>query len=246
MKKAKKTKVLRRRSELDRLAAQVRKVLRRTTRDAIEIGNLLIKSRKYLEHGEWMPWLAENFDLSYRTAVNYCDAAEYVAQKCNVADFTNLSSSVLYWLAAGHYSAEEEAAILAATREGRVDETRVAAICDALAPPDDDAADDDREADGDDDAKEAPPDPEIDPEIEAILDGPPPPVPPPAPLPPPPDFALRDFDQAISVLKRLMTKSSVQFASTIHSANDLETVEAFIHAVTKAKAALLDATEDAP
>ncbi len=79
-----------------------------------------------------------------------------------------------------------------------------------------------------DDAKE-------DAEIGAILDGPPPPVPPPAPIPPPPDFALRDFDAAIRTLKRLMTKLPVQFASTSHSADDLEQVEGFIRAVTKAR-----------
>jgi len=46
---------------------------------------------------------------------------------------------------------------------------------------------------------------------------------------------LRDFDQAISTLKRLMTKPSAQFARTAHSADDLEGVEAFVRAVTKAR-----------
>ena len=56
-------------------------MLRRETTDVILIGNLLIESRKHLEHGEWQVWLAENFDLSYRTAVNYCDAAEFVERR---------------------------------------------------------------------------------------------------------------------------------------------------------------------
>jgi hypothetical protein len=60
-------------------------------------------------------------------------------------------------------------------------------------------------------------------------------VPPPAPNPPPTDFALQDFDQAISALKRLRTKPSTQFAKTIHSADDLEGVEDFIRAVMKAR-----------
>jgi hypothetical protein len=83
--------------------------------------------------------------------------------------------------------------------------------------------------DGGDDGAETP-DAE-DPEIAAILDGPAPAVPPPAPIPPPTDFALRDFDQAIGTLMRLMTKSSAQFAGTIHSANELVTVEDFIRNV---------------
>jgi hypothetical protein len=60
-------------------------------------------------------------------------------------------------------------------------------------------------------------------------------VPPPAPNPPPTDFALRDFDQAISTLKRLKTKSCTQFAKTVHSADDLESVETFVHSVMKAR-----------
>jgi hypothetical protein len=47
---------------------------------------------------------------------------------------------------------------------------------------------------------------------------------------------LRDFDQAISALKRLMTKPAAQFNGSAHSANDLEAVMSFLHAVTKAKA----------
>jgi hypothetical protein len=235
MKKAKKTK-----ATLDRIVAQLRTMLRRATRDVITIGNLLIESRKHLEHGEWQDWLQDHFDLSYRTAVNYCDAAEYVARKskarksksATVADFNALATSVLYWLAAGHYNAEEEAAILAATRKGRVDQTRVSAICEKLAPPDDDDADDtddDNDADdhdGDDEAVE----PAEDPESTAILDGPPPDVPPPAPITTP-DFALRDFDQAVTALKQLMTKPAARFASTVHSTGDLENVESFIRAV---------------
>jgi hypothetical protein len=230
MKKAKKASV--RKTALDRIVAQLRTMLRRETTDVILAGNLLIESRKHLEHGEWQPWLAENFDLSYRTAVNYVDAAEYAArkQKCNVAHFTSLSPTVLYALARGRYNAKEEAAIFAATREGRVDQTRAAAICETLAPPPTaDDADDDDAADDDDNAEAAEA-----PEITAIVDGPPPDVPPPAPIVPPPDFALHAlhaFDEAVTALKQLVTKPTAQFASTVHSLGDLEKVECFLRAV---------------
>ena len=69
------------RSALDRLTTQLRTALRRETKNIIEIGKLLIEVRKHLQHGEWQPWLAENFDLSIRTAQNYFEAAEYVARK---------------------------------------------------------------------------------------------------------------------------------------------------------------------
>jgi hypothetical protein len=238
MKKAKKTKAPQRRTELDRIVTQLRAALRREVTNVIEIGKLLIESRKHLDHGEWQPWLAKNFDLSYRTALNYVSAAEYVARKGKsetVSHFANLSPGVLYWLAAGHYDAQEEAAILAAAREGRVDQDAAVAICDALAPPENDDDADDQE--GDDDAP-----PEEDPESKEILDGPPPAVPPPAPIPPPLNFALRDFDQAIGTLKRLMTKSAAQFGDTAHTVEDLKKVRDFIRAVADELSKLAEAS----
>jgi len=235
MTKAEKTKASTRRAALDRITAQLRTVLRRETTDIILAGNLLAEAREHLDHGEWQPYLAESFDLSVRTAQNYLAAAGYVARRKqigNVADFANLSASVLYGLAAGRYNAQEEAAILAATRKGRVDQGMASVICEALAPADDDDADDggqdDDDQSGDDDAT-------AEAEAAAILDGPP-------PTPPagstenlaPTDFALRDFDQAISALNRLKTKPPTKFAQTIHSAEDLESIESFIRAVMRA------------
>lgn len=235
MTKAKKTKALRRQiSELDRIAAKVRTALRNQIKNVIEIGKLLIESREHLEHGDWQAWLSENFDLSIRTAQRYVAAAEYVARKSSdtVSDFANLAAGVLYQLAEGRYGEQEEAAILAEARERRVDQDAADAICEKLAPPDDDdAEDDDTSSDDSGDNDDA----EEDPQSDAIIDGPPP-KPPPAPTLPPTDYALRDFDQAIGVLRRLMTKQATQFAGSTHSANDLEAVESFLHAVTEAKA----------
>jgi hypothetical protein len=231
MSKAKKTKVT---TELDRLATRVRTALRNQTKNVIEIGKLLIESRKHLEHGEWQTWLAENFDLTYHTALNYTKAAEYVSRKVKsetVSLFANVAPTVLYRLAEGDYDEREEVEILTQAKAGkRIDKDRVEEICERLAPPDDaDDADHQYDDGGDDTAAAA-----ENLNIAAILDGPPPAVPPPAPNSPPTDFALRDFDQAIGSLKLLMTKPSVQFARTIYNANDLEEVESFIHAVTKA------------
>jgi Protein of unknown function (DUF3102) len=79
--KKKKTKARQRVSELDQIAAQLHTMLRRDTASVIEKGKLLLRSRELLadEHGQWMPWLEENFDMSYRSAINYCKAARYVA-----------------------------------------------------------------------------------------------------------------------------------------------------------------------
>ena len=56
-------------------------------------------------------------------------------------------------------------------------------------------------------------------------------MPPPAPIAPPPDFTLHAFDQAVTALKQLLTKPAAQFASTVHSASDLEGVRTFIRDV---------------
>ena len=196
-----------RKTALDQLSAKLRIALRRETTNIIEIGNLLIESRKLFadEYGEWLPWLEENFDRSERSAQRYIAAAEYVTGKSDtVADFSNLAPSVLHELARGTYNEQEEAAILTATHKGRVNNTRVQAICDELAPPE--IPEEPEEPDQPEDADEA----EEDAEIEAILDGPPPGVLP-APPPSPPNFMLRKFDQAIAVLQRLMTRSSAQY-----------------------------------
>ena len=134
----------------------MRVALRRETTNVIELGKLLIESRKHLDHGEWQAWLVKNFNLSYRTALRYVSAAEYVAKSDTVAHFANLSASLLYQLAEGCYDEREEAAILANAHERRVDEDAAKAICKALAPPDDGGEDDDDDQeDGDDDAEPA-------------------------------------------------------------------------------------------
>ena len=165
--------------------------------------------------------------MSYRSAINYCNAAEYVAGKskfATVANFANVAPTVLYRLADGGYTEQEEAEILAQAKAGkRIDQDAAWALCEKLAPADDDT--DDGDAGAEPAAAE-------DPETTAILEGSPPAVPPPAPIPPPTDFALRDFDQAVSTLKRLMTKRAAQFAGSAHSGNDLENVASFIQAAS--------------
>jgi hypothetical protein len=173
-------------TELDRIAAQLQTMLRHDTISVIEKGKLLLRSRELLadQHGDWLPWLEDNFDLSPRTANNYCNAAEYVMRKIEeaksetVSDFANIAPTVLYRLANGGYMEREEAEILAQAKTGkRIDQTRADNICDSLAAEDEDAAKDDDAANEDEnegaDAE--------DPDAAKILDEPPPEVPPPSP-----------------------------------------------------------------
>ena len=115
------------------LEDKLRTVLRRQTLNNIEAGQILLEIKNHHEHGEWLkwlPWLATHFDLSKRTAQRYIADAEYVGSKSDTgADFANLAPNVLHGLTAGHYNEQEEAAILAATRKGRVNSDRAEAIC---------------------------------------------------------------------------------------------------------------------
>jgi hypothetical protein len=178
-----------------------------------------------VEYGEWQPWLAKNFDLSYRTAVNYCNAADYVARmsECaTVAGFadlrTNLSPTILYALADGRYTPEEETEILKHAKSNRIDQSRATQICNELtAPPPGEPHPSSLSA--------------ITAEVERILDGLPPDVQPPPPIAAPTDYALINFKDAVSTLKQLATKPAAQFRKTPHSDHDLEKVERFISAV---------------
>ncbi len=239
MTKAKKAPV--QKTELDRIVAQLRTMLRRDTTSAIEKGKLLLRSRELLadEHGQWMPWLAENFDMSYRSAINYCNAASYVAHKsksATVADFASLSPTLLYRLAAGHFSEPQEAAILAeAKADKRVDEDAALAICDALEPDEPD--------DADDDADKA--QPAEDSEIAAMLDGPPPDVPPPESVKPHDlrDLQLAHFDRIVTELLSHVTKPLADTEGTKHSDADLERLADFIATVRDRRAAQSAAAE---
>jgi hypothetical protein len=231
MKKPKKTEALERKVRpLDLIADQLRTILQRGTKDVIEIGNLLIESRGQLEHGEWQRWLAENFDLTYRTALRYCTAAEYLHAcrgKSDTMSLINVSPTVLYALAEGRYSEEAEKAILAASHKGRrIDQTRAEEIREeADSNYEGDAAEDESEAEAEAEAED-----DADPEIAAILDGPQPDVPPPAPIAPPPDFAVQSFNEAVDALKKLVTKPAAQFVTTT-PVDDLMKVIAFLQAV---------------
>jgi hypothetical protein len=222
-----KTKAPQKASELDRIAAQLHEILRRDTVSIVEKGKLLLRSRELLadEHGQWMPWLSDNFNLSYRTAINYCNAAEYVARKAKsatVATFSNLSPTVLYRLAEGGYSGQEEIAILRQAEGQRIDQSRASAICKAIETS--------YVCDASTIKKLAAAAAAAAAEAAAHLDGPLPAVPQPT-VAPPPNYALKTFDEALTALKRIMTKPAAQFAGTVHAAGELEHVESFIHAV---------------
>lgn len=63
--------------EINRRHREVEQHARATLESAIECGRLLTAAKESLPHGEWLPWLSENFDGSERTAQTYMRLHEH-------------------------------------------------------------------------------------------------------------------------------------------------------------------------
>jgi hypothetical protein len=55
---------------------QIRAGLRQTAQNVVHIGQLLLKAKRRIPHGQWLVWLHAEFDLSERTAQSFMRAAE--------------------------------------------------------------------------------------------------------------------------------------------------------------------------
>ncbi|MBE9016796.1 DUF3102 domain-containing protein [Chroococcidiopsidales cyanobacterium LEGE 13417] len=92
---------------------EIKRMMRRTTQDIIEIGEKLIEVKQYLGFGHFSNWLITEFGWKERTARNFMRVAE-VFKSANFADLF-IASSALYLLAAPSTSesARQEALELA-------------------------------------------------------------------------------------------------------------------------------------
>ncbi len=85
-------------AELQAVTSRIKDRLTRQVRDIIEIGRDLIEVKAKLQHGQFESWLAQEFDLTDRTAQNYMRAAEYMADKSETVSF--LTPASIYLLSA--------------------------------------------------------------------------------------------------------------------------------------------------
>jgi hypothetical protein len=216
--------------ELDEIADDIRATAE-TTADILAIGGYLIEAKEQLDFGDWLPWLAREFDFSERTARNYMKAAEFAANRKTISDL-RLTATALYVLAEDSERNTPEAIelVLQEAAAGRVTAARVDDILDTEWKR--------TRAQEREDLSQ-----EVNAE-QAILDGEAPPTAPPSELPaePPTRAALQlaAFDTAIAQLKgAISTKRVATFTNTVHSVNDLQIVADFLmHIVrTKEKAA---------
>jgi Protein of unknown function (DUF3102) len=101
------------RRPLDVIANELNSVLKREVADVIKIGGLLVEAKAQLSHGQWLPWLANNFPLSKSTVANYINAYKFAVQFPTIGNL-KIHPSALYLLASRAFNIEEAVDVLKA------------------------------------------------------------------------------------------------------------------------------------
>jgi hypothetical protein len=57
---------------LKTIVGEIRGTLRNDVASIIKRGQLLLEAKEQVEHGKWLPWLEENFDMAERSARGRC------------------------------------------------------------------------------------------------------------------------------------------------------------------------------
>lgn len=78
---------------------EIKERLRRSAQDIWEIGEKLAQVRSQLKHGQFETWLKAEFGWSRRTAYNFINVYETLAERANLAQI-DIATSALYLLAA--------------------------------------------------------------------------------------------------------------------------------------------------
>lgn len=213
--------------KLGDIASELEGAVKAETTNVIVIGNLLIEAKEQLEHGDWLPWLAENFDSSTSTASNYMGAAKFAAKFPTVGNL-KLRLSAIYLPSTDDGMLFDQTVIKAVLKEAEntwITDDRVWEIDLAMRPKPQPPETDENV---NEEAHEA-----TDEEAYALIDGPPPDLPP-APQATDHDVILPPFDQAIKTLVTLQTKPLAKFAGTAHKPSDIRAVGDFLHCLAEA------------
>jgi hypothetical protein len=93
--------------ELDACAQRIRDLVNVTRICIIEVGRELILAKDKQDHGDWLPWLKDNFGWHEATARRYMQVAE-AFKSCTVHDMDGLTieARALYLLSAPSVPAE--------------------------------------------------------------------------------------------------------------------------------------------
>jgi hypothetical protein len=98
-------------------ATEIRRRGKRVVEDVIEIGRRLTEAKKIAGHGNWLPWLDQEFGWDERTAQRFISVHELAGKSDNLSDL-NLPISGLYLLAAPSTSPEASEEIIERAKNG--------------------------------------------------------------------------------------------------------------------------------
>jgi len=87
------------RQVIQQRTGEIKERLRRSAQDIWEIGQKLAQVRSQLKHGQFETWLKAEFGWSRRTAYNFINVYETLAERANLAQI-DIATSALYLLAA--------------------------------------------------------------------------------------------------------------------------------------------------
>ncbi|MFN6559094.1 MAG: DUF3102 domain-containing protein [Nostoc sp. ChiSLP01] len=87
------------RQVIQQRTGEIKERLRRSAQDIWEIGEKLAQVRSHLKHGQFETWLKAEFGWSRRTAYNFINVYETLAERANFAQI-DIATSALYLLAA--------------------------------------------------------------------------------------------------------------------------------------------------
>lgn len=119
--------------EVQQHAVEIKRSERRASEAIIEAGEHLLAVKGLLAHGQWLDWLGVEFGMSDRTAQRMMSVAEQFAGKSDTV--SNLSTTVLYLLAADSTPEPARAAVLEQAASGEtVTKAQAQATIDAHKP----------------------------------------------------------------------------------------------------------------
>ena len=89
-------------------AALIKGLMRRTAEDVITIGQALIRQKAALPHGQFLPWIASEFEMHEQSARRFMQVAERYGKSNTMLDLT---PTALYELAAPSTPPEVQAEV---------------------------------------------------------------------------------------------------------------------------------------
>jgi hypothetical protein len=212
------------------IEADLHAALKSETTNKIRIGGLLVEAKQTVKHGQWLAWLGINFGLSERSAQHYMKASMFATKYESGADL-KLRLTAIYAL--DKYDEETVAAVMKVAETEWLNGESVDRVAEAfqLSKEQVGAISAERaEAKVEQEAKAQA-------EAEAMLDAAPPELPPSAAEAtlPRDELLTAKFQQAVKMLKGIVTKPAARFVRADYSAADLELIANFLNQVAAEK-----------